>query len=900
MIGRIKTFYLHKPWAARFIAVLFIFILLLIGTRFALSPGIIYGTTSWLKKQGIEASIEAVEINIFEGTITLKNAIGNKDGKPLFKIGLVDLHWRWRPLSNKTIEITRVALDSLDLNIKQYRDAIIIGGVNIPLGTMTNESPENTDKDEADENVKAWAASLGEVIFTNLNICYLQHTSTLAQATDESKFVDYCVTLEKLSWAGSIAYANDAELLKPDDLPLTSTGDFTLDGLNIIDNHLNKKLLSSKSNILDNVTLRGLNDLHIDRLTMHGLSLLQRDDKKHIDSLRFQQLTVNNIKLSDLNSLDINDISISEPGVYLVKLNQSDWEYQQWIPELPASSQTTIKPSDDIPADKAATFKFTLNSLNINNSDLCYSDNSRSLYYCLTFAALDWKGKLQYDTQPLKPGTLNIQAEGEIELSQPNIHNHTIDRDLLDFEKLRLTKVKASDSNHISLKKLILQDLAALQRSKAANDSTVSFKNLAIDDIKCTDDRLAINTIALKGLAGAISKNKDGHWEYGKWLTNDKPEETKKTSNSKKPKSPAKDKKSFVLSLNGLNITTDKQITFTDNSTRPAMKMGLNDLTFDAKNIDTDKPDINSTFKLYAKTTRHGTIDIEGTAKPFAEKISFDARGKLKGFDLRAATPATRKAIGHIIQSGQLDADFKLLAVDGVLDSNIALSLYQFNIKATSKESARKLDAKFGMPLNQTLVLLRDKDDSIHLDIPITGNVSSPNFDPMDAIIKATSKAATVTLITFYTPYGLIYAGGNLALNLATALNFDPVSFTPGSSEINNGGRQQLDGLTKLLSEKPQIHLTLCGVTNQQDLFALIPDLKGRIENKSGDDKNDKTEITLTDEQLLRLSQLARDRQINSKNYLVNQRGIEHDRLILCAPKHKADDNAIAGVEINI
>jgi len=301
-------------------------------------------------------------------------------------------------------------------------------------------------------------------------------------------------------------------------------------------------------------------------------------------------------------------------------------------------------------------------------------------------------------------------------------------------------------------------------------------------------------------------------------------------------------------------------------------------------------------FKLYAKTTRHGTIDIEGTAKPFAKKISFDARGKLKGFDLRAATPATRKAIGHIIKSGQLDADLKLLAVDGVLDSNIALSLYQFNIKAISKESAKKLDAKFGMPLNQTLVLLRDKDDSIHLDIPITGDVNSPNFDPMDAIIKATSKAATVTLITFYTPYGLIYAGGNLALNLATALNFDPVAFTPGSAEINDSGKQQLDNLSKLLSEKPQIHLTLCGVTNQQDVFALYPEIKDKFKNKD----NAKTEIILTEKQSLQLDQLARDRQVNSKNYLVKQRGIEHDRLILCAPEHKSEDDAVAGVEIVI
>lgn len=892
MIDNLKTFYHRRPWSGRFIAVLFILSMLLIGARIALSPGIIYGTTAWLKKQGIDASIEAVDINIFDGTVTLKNAVGNKSRKPLFKIGLVDLHWQWQPLSNRTIKITSVALDSLDINIKQYSDAIIIGGINISLGKTTNKAPDSTEKNLSNAGINAWAASLGEINFTNLNICYQQNTATLALATDKSIFIDYCVALKKMSWAGTISYATDTELLKTGDVPLTSTGDFTLDGLSIIDNRLNKKLLSSKANTLNNVSVRGLNDIHIEQLIMSELSLLQRDDKKHIDALRFQQLTVNDIKFSRLNSLSINDVSVSGPGVYLVKLNSSDWEYQQWIPQSPDNNQTIKEASKEKPVEESAAFKFTLNNLNISNSDLCYLDNSSSLYYCLTIAALDWKGSLRYNSDASKVDTLNLQAEGNLTLLQPNIRNHSINRDLLDFKKLALTKLKVS-GNSISIDKIKLNELTALQRSKQNNDYTLSFDNLAIDNIKYDSNKLTINTITLKGLSSAISKNKDGHWEYDKWLANNNTKTAEDNNDTKKQK-PA------VVSLNELNITTDKKIIFTDNSSQPAMKIGLSELAFDVKKIATDKPDTNSSFKFFAKTTRHGTIDIEGTAKPFAKKISFDATGKLKGFDLRAATPATKKSIGHIIQSGQLDADLKLLAVDGVLDSNIALTLYQFNIKAINKESAKKLDAKFGMPLNQTLVLLRDKDDSIHLDIPITGDVTNPNFNPMDAIIKATSKAATVTLITFYTPYGLIYAGGNLAFNLATALNFDPIEFTPGSTKISDNAKQQLDGLTKLLSEKPQVHLALCGVTNKQDTFALFPALKEKFANKITKGEDNTTEIKLTDEQLLQLNQLARDRQINSKNYLVKQRGIEHDRLILCAPEHKNNDDAIAGVKIEI
>ena len=887
MINHIKTFRNNRPRTSRLIIVFLILGLLLTCLRLALSPAIIYVANSWLKEQGIESSIEAVNIGILDGTVSLVNASGKKDDKTLFNIGLVEIHWQWKPLSNKTIEIPKVALDSLNVNIKQYTDSIIISGINIPLG----EAPENTENTPEetitiDEDVKSWAASLGEIVLTNLNVCYLQHTATLSQSNKDSKILDYCVELKKMSWAGTISYATDRKLIEAGDIPLSSTGNFSLNGLSVTDNRLGKKLLTSQSNTLDNVIISGLNNLHLDQLEMNSLSLFQRDDKKHTDSLRFSQLIVNDITLSELNNLVINNINVSGPGVYLVKQNEIDWEYQQWIPQSATSEKPASKKQTQ--TNEASSFKITLNDLNIANSDLCYLYNTTSLYYCLTFEELGWKGSVKYDSKPTKANTVDLLVKGDLMLTQPNIHNQSIERDLVNFASLDLTGLNVTGTDKVSLSKLTLKKLKALQRSKSKNDNTASFDKLAINDIQYKKNNVAINSVNLEGLANTVSKNKDGDWEHDKWIIENKVSE--QASADKKEEVTDKNQTPFVIALDKLNITTDKKMLFIDNSTQPVTNVGLQKLAFDISSLYTSKPDSNSPFKLQAKTIRHSTIDIAGTIKPFADKISIAADGKLKGFDLRAASPSTKKAIGHIIQSGQLDADLDLKAVDGVLDSNIALSLYQFRMKSVSKEDAAKLDEMFGMPINQTLVLLRDKDDSIHLDIPITGDVNNPNFDPMDAIIKATTKATTVTLITFYTPYGLIYAGGNLALNLATALNFDPIAFDPGSAELQTNSKEQLDGLSKLLIEKPKVRLTLCGITNKQDAFTLYSERKPKADK----------DTALTKEQTLKLDQLARDRQVNSKNYLIKQHKIDHSRLILCAPEHKDKDDAIAGVEINI
>ena len=910
MIDHIKNFYKSRPWTARLLTTFLILTLLIIGIRIALSPVIIYGANSWLKKQGIDSSIEAVNINIFNGAVSLINARGKKNDIPLFNIGLVEIHWHWKPLSNKTIVVTKVALDSLSLNIEQYNDAMIISGIHIPSG----QTPENTieEADEAstaEEDIKSWAASLGEVVFTNLNVCYLQHSSPLSQSNKDSRILDYCVELKEMTWSGTISYATDSKLLVSGDIPVSSTGDFSLNGLSITDNRLGKKLLTSQSNTLNKVVISGLNNLHIDQLEMNALSLLQREEKEHSDEIRFNhrfnQLVINGITLSNLNSLIVNNITINEPGVYVVKQNETDWEYQQWIPPSSAGqSSTGNKPASENQSqtDSGSSFKITLNDLNIVNPDLCYTENDISLYYCLTFEQLGWKGSVKYDTKPASADDVELLVKGDLKLVQPNIHNQTIDRTLINFAALELTGLEITGTDKVSLTSLALKKLNALQRSKKKNDNTASFDNLVINDIQYKKNNIAINSVNLTGLASTVSKNKKGEWEHDKWILENKASEksSKKVSNEqatpdKNKEVTEKDQTPFVIALNKLNITSDNKMRFIDNSTEPATNVGLQQLALDISSLYTSKPDSNTTFKLQAKTILHSTIDLEGTIKPFASKVSMDANGKLKGFDLRAASPSAKKAIGHIIKSGQLDADITLKAIDGVLDSNVALSLYHFNIKSVNKEAAEKLDEKFGMPLNQTLVLLRDKDDSIHLDIPITGDVNNPNFDPMDAIIKATSKAATVTLITFYTPYGLIYAGGNLAFNLATALNFDPIEFVPGSSEMQSKSKEQLDGLSKLLTEKPNVHLTLCGITNKQDIFTLYPELKPKKED------GDKTvkDAPLTKEQTLKLHQLATDRQVNSKNYLIKKHKIDHDRLILCSPEHDSDED-ISGVEINI
>ena len=904
MLNKTKSLYKKHPRTGLSIVILLAISMFFIGLRFALSPGIIYGTTSWLKSQGISSSIEDLHFNILDGSVSLVNAKGLKDGNLLFNVNLIELHWQWTPLSNRVIDVTEVVIDGFSVDIALFTDRIIISGIEIPIGQHTTAADEI--QKEISEEDTSWAASLGKVTFTNLDICYLQHSASYSEADNNNKILDYCSNLDEMTWSGSIQYGTD-ELLMKEEVPVSSTGDFTLSGLTVIDNKLNKTVLSSADNTVTQVTINGLNDIQIAELDMRTLSMLQRDDKKHKDAVRFQQLTINDISLRDLSALRAKTITIDEPGFYLVKHGESNWEYQQWLPSFPVVAETSSSstPSSNTPGsntaddDKQATennFNLAIDTINIKSADLCYLDDTTSIYYCVTFSAMDWDGKIHYET--------DIALHGDLLITDPLIRNFSIERNLLAVQSVSLTGLDMKGIDLVTLDKIIVNKLTALQRSEDDSDNTVSVNGIDVEKLRYTGDNISINTITVDGLADTLSINKDGSWEHDKWLIKTAAVEPDgETAGAERPERPENsDTPPMGFSLDKLTLNTDKPIIFIDNSTSPVMKLGLQKLSFEADRIYSRQPDNDTSFKIAARTIRHSTIDIAGTARPFADKISFAAKGELKGLDLRAATPATKKAIGHIIQSGQMDADLDLLATDGVLDSEVKLVLYHFNIKAVSSKDAAKLDKQFGMPLNQTLVLLRDKDDTIKLTVPITGDVNNPDFDPTNAIIATTSKAAAVTLITFYTPYGLAYAGGNLAFNLATALHFDPIKFAAGSDKLDGDNREQLDNLSKLMTAKPGIHLTLCGITNQQDVRALFPEYNKMLGSTGSEDDEhaDVAQVKLSDKQLATLKQIAKQRQVNSKNYMVSQDNIDHARLILCAPEHKPDIKEYSGVEISI
>ncbi|HEB82446.1 MAG TPA: hypothetical protein ENJ11_06250, partial [Gammaproteobacteria bacterium] len=497
----LKNFYLSHPVRSRFLLGLAIFFLLLLILRISLSPALSFGLRSWLKDEGLQVSIEDISFNITRGSFSLHNAVGSRDGKPLFRVGLVELDWRWTPLSEKTIEISKVTLDGLEVTIKQYSDVLIIGGVHIPLNAADANTANDIPLEEAPaarDLAEPWAAALNEVSLGNLKVCYLQHHAARADSSDKTLSMDYCIGIDEMTWQGSISYARNRELLNKNELPVASSGDFQLSGLQVQDNRLNHYVLHSQANTLENVVITGLNDIHIDRINMQQLSALQRPDQKHRDAVRFDTLQINNIRLSSLSRLQMDSIEIARPGLYIVRHKNTEWEYQQWLPTFPASANdNTDKAATNNSRETNNAFDLAIDNIHISGADWCYQDNSTNLYYCLTYDDMNWQGKLGYSTRPKANDDIALKVKGDLTLAQTLVHNHSIDRTLLKLDLLHLKGVTLDGINRAALGKIELDKLAALQRGQKDDDYTLGFDTLDIQDVQYLDRGLNVDTIKL-------------------------------------------------------------------------------------------------------------------------------------------------------------------------------------------------------------------------------------------------------------------------------------------------------------------------------------------------------------------------------------------------------------------
>ena len=212
--------------------------------------------------------------------------------------------------------------------------------------------------------------------------------------------------------------------------------------------------------------------------------------------------------------------------------------------------------------------------------------------------------------------------------------------------------------------------------------------------------------------------------------------------------------------------------------------------------------DVASNADGQAELRLDGRIPPTGSARIEARGLAMDpfAQSELelsfRGVPMPRMTPWTGTFAGYRVAAGRLDLDLAYRIHQGELDASNKITVNAMHL-GERVDSPRAMD----VPLRLALALLRDRDNNILLEVPVSGQVDDPQFELRPVILRAIRNVLTnIVAAPFRLLAGL--AGGSDE-------QLDRVVYTLGSAALEDDQEARLLTLERALGQRPALGLLL-------------------------------------------------------------------------------------------
>ncbi|MEA1915923.1 MAG: DUF748 domain-containing protein [Campylobacterota bacterium] len=544
-------------------------------------------------------------------------------------------------------------------------------------------------------------------------------------------------------------------------------------------------------------------DIGISTVSLERLNFLNRD-KKLID---LKQISLNSLHVvPSLNSYHIKSVNVDrlDTIVRLYRNSKTDFDY------LVSKSKSNKKADENRESNETIDLK--IDAINLANSSLLFKDYSHKKKVTLKFKniastlerfTLDEEAKMPFKLSLNTPlyGTLTTDATLSIKplhvdalLKSRSINLRAYEPYIQRFVNLNLEKgylntyLKITlDGSKKDISKVVNGNLTfnkialnhKLTKGKIANIKKLSIKNMKLDDSSVIIKSITIDEPYVKI---AIDENKS---------TNLDNIAIQKSSSKPKEKTKEKPFNALVAKVAIKNGSSD----FSDFSLPLKFKTHIEELKGDIYAVSTKK-DAVTNFNLDGVIDRYGQSVIKGgitASEPFKHSelnVAFD------NIDVSSFSPYSSKFIGHKIKTGKLwlELDYKIKNSELVSTNHMKLKDLELGEEVASPDA-------INAPIGLAIALLQDGDGFINVEVPIDGDVNSPEFHFGGAILSAITNVITSIVSAPFRMLGSLLGDDSDDLGA--------VEFRFGSAEILPAQKEKLDKLTVAIKKRPELTLVL-------------------------------------------------------------------------------------------
>ena len=202
---------------------------------------------------------------------------------------------------------------------------------------------------------------------------------------------------------------------------------------------------------------------------------------------------------------------------------------------------------------------------------------------------------------------------------------------------------------------------------------------------------------------------------------------------------------------------------------------------------------------LEGQVDEYGLASITGRMRPLDYAALTQIDLSFRNLNIPAMSPYVIKFAGRRIDDGALDVDLIYRINEGQLDGQNAMVMRDLVLG----ERIAHPDA-MDLPLGLAIALLKDSNGVIDLDVPVTGDLASPEFNYGNVIRTALGNIIrNIVASPFRFLANLVGSGEDS--------NIGVIEFVPGRADLQPPQREKLVQLADALMQRPQLQLGLLG-----------------------------------------------------------------------------------------
>lgn len=555
---------------------------------------------------------------------------------------------------------------------------------------------------------------------------------------------------------------------------------------------------------VDDVTINVYNG----HVAIHGLTLYEDNGKDVFARFDTLDTKASLFKLLS-NTVELEHITLAGLNVNVIKRGE-DFNFQSMLDHFASDTEEV---QDTTPSD----WVIKLHNIRLSHAQIRYNDVTENKQWHLPDINL-LVPNLVLGGDQASQGGLNIAfAEGghlnidgnyheqqgtydlAVNLEQFNIKNiEPIVSDILNYQKLsgnidlhlkakgNVSEItKSSIGGTVALTGVDLQD----------NDGQMAgWKRLdvAVNNIDLDANNFDIQSLKLDSLNARYDQ-----WAYHSNIdvlikSSESPESVENSEDSENPEDSG-DSSPLTLTLHELAVTNGT-LTYNDHTLPDQFSFPVTNLNIEATDLTLSG---GNNAKLRATLPGGGHIMVKWNGNIDQWKQHQDLLISIKGLDMKQLSPWSVYYTGQPIEDGIFSLTSHNTIKSSSLNGKNKIDIYKAQVGSRRKD----IEPQQKLPLKTALYILKDKDDKILFDVPVKGNIDSPEFSYMKIVWKTLGnllvKVATSPIRALGNAFGI---GDD---------NLEFIEIDPSQRGLSSENYHILGDLATIAKSDSLVHLTL-------------------------------------------------------------------------------------------